>query len=84
MRTVNRSQLVTADLSGGGGGFVECLLKERSVLTAAREAAGEGSREQGLWGVGSYRSRWTTFRIFPSVAVPVSSGSSIQSVEKQR
>ena len=66
MRTVSRTGLVSAGLGlGAVGGFVGSLLRERSALTAARDAAGEGSEELPSWGAGSYRSRWTTFRTFP-------------------
>ncbi|GGW83186.1 hypothetical protein GCM10010350_79970 [Streptomyces galilaeus] len=85
MRTMSRTGLVGAALGlGAVGGFVGSLLKERSALTAARDAAGEGSEDQPSWGVGSYRSRWTTFRTFPSVAARVSSGSWTPSAVRQR
>lgn len=72
MRTMSRTGLVRAGLGlGAVGGFVGSLLRERSALTAARDAAGEGSEEQPSWGVGSYRSRWTTFRTFPSAVARV-------------
>ena len=72
MQTVSRTGLVTAALGlGAVGGFVGALLRERSALTAARDAAGEGSEEQASWGVGSYRSRWTTFRTFPTAVMSV-------------
>src|SRR5213076_1902670 len=35
--------------TGRVGGFVGGLLRERSALTAARDAAGEGSEEQPSW-----------------------------------
>ncbi|GHK03578.1 hypothetical protein SY2F82_53750 [Streptomyces sp. Y2F8-2] len=85
MRTMSRTGLVTAGLSVGAvGGFVGSLLRERSALTAARSAAGEGSEELPSWGVGSYRSRWTTFRIFPSAVARVSSGNWTPSAERRR
>ncbi|WP_405526057.1 hypothetical protein OG426_27200 [Streptomyces canus] len=41
MRTMSRSGLVSAGLGlGAVGGFVGSLLRERSALTAARDAAG--------------------------------------------
>ena len=53
MRTVSRSGLVTAGLGlGAVGGFIGSLLRERSALTADRDAAGEGSEDQPSWGVG--------------------------------
>ena len=85
MRTVSRTGLVSAGLGlGAVGGFVGSLLRERSALTAARDAAGEGSEEQPSWGVGSYRSRWTTFRTFPGAVARVSSGSWIPSAARPR
>ena len=85
MRTVSRTQLVTAGLGlGAVGGFVGSLLRELSALSAVRGAAGEGSEEHPQWGVGSYRSRWTTFRTSPSAAEAASSGNSIPSAEKRR
>ncbi|GAA3819085.1 hypothetical protein GCM10022206_66730 [Streptomyces chiangmaiensis] len=85
LRTMSRTGLVTAGLGlGAVGGFVGSMLRERSTLTAARDAAGEGSEELPSWGVGSYRSRWTTFRTFPIVVGRVSSGSWIPSAVKQR
>lgn len=85
MQSVSRAGLMTAGLGlGAVGGFVGSLLRERSALTAARDAAGEGSEELPSWGVGSYRSHWTTFRTFPSVAGRVSSGSWIRSAAKPR
>ncbi|MFE2300195.1 hypothetical protein ACFXAW_18580 [Streptomyces sp. NPDC059445] len=85
MQTVSRTGLVTAGLGlGAVGGFVGSLLRERSHLTAARDAAGEGSEEQPSWGVGSYRSRWTTLRTFPSTVARASSGNWILSAVKPR
>ena len=85
MRTMSRTGLVSAGLGlGAVGGFVGSLLRERSALTAARDAAGEGSEEQASWGVGSYRSRWTTFRTSPTVAGRVSSVSWTQSAVRPR
>ncbi|GGN66226.1 hypothetical protein GCM10011579_037550 [Streptomyces albiflavescens] len=85
MQTVSRTGLVTAGLGlGAVGGFVGSLLRERSALTAARDAAGEGSEEHPSWGAGSYRSRWTTFRTFPTAVARVSSGSWIQSAVRPR
>ena len=85
MRAMNRTGLVSAGLGlGAVGGFVGSLLRERSALTAARDAAGEGSEELPSWGVGSYRSRWTTSRIFPSAAARASSGSWTQSAVRPR
>ncbi|GGJ15092.1 hypothetical protein GCM10010121_027250 [Streptomyces brasiliensis] len=85
MRTMSRTGLVSAGLGlGVVGGFVGGLLRERNALTAARDAAGEGSEEQPSWAVGSYRSRWTTFRTFPSVVARASSGSWTQSAARQR
>lgn len=83
MQSVSRSRLVTVGLGlGAVGGFICSLLLERSALTAARDAAGEGSEEQPSWGVGSYRSHWTTFPISPDVAGRVFSGSLIRSAGK--
>ncbi|GHD76779.1 hypothetical protein GCM10010317_093750 [Streptomyces mirabilis] len=85
MQIVSRTGLVTAGLGlGAVGGFIGSLLRERSALTAARDAAGEGSEEHPSWGAGSYRSRWTTFRTFPSAVARVSSGNWIPSVGKPR
>ncbi|GDY64341.1 hypothetical protein SAV14893_037340 [Streptomyces avermitilis] len=85
MRTVSRTGLVTAGLGlGAVGGFVGSLLRERSALTAARDAAGEGSEELPSWGAGSYRSRWTTFRTFPSAVARVSSGNWTPSAARPR
>lgn len=56
--------LVAAGLGlGAVGGFVGSWVHDRN---------------EGLttWGVGSFRSRWTTFRTSPSAAGRVSSGSS--------
>lgn len=51
MRTVSRTGLVSAGLGlGAVGGFVGSLLRERSALTAARDAAGEESEELPSWG----------------------------------
>ncbi len=84
MRSVSRGQLVTAGLGiGAVGGFVGSLLREWSALSAARGAAGEESGERP-WGVGSYRSRWTTLRIFPSGVAVASSGNSTPSAVKRR
>ena len=53
MRMTSRTGLVSAGLGVGAVGvFIGSLLRERSALTAAREAAGEGSEEQPSWGVG--------------------------------
>ena len=86
MRTMSRTGLVSAGLGlGAVGGFIGSLLRERSALTAARDAvAGEGSEEQPSWAAGSYRSRWKTSRTFPSVFARVSSGSSTQSAVRPR
>lgn len=85
MRSVSRSRLMTVGLGlGAVGGVVGSLLLERSALTVAHDVAGEGSEEQPSWGVGSYRSHWTTFPISPDDAVHVSSGSLIRSVGKLR
>ncbi|GGN03453.1 hypothetical protein GCM10011578_026300 [Streptomyces fuscichromogenes] len=85
MRSMSRTGLVSAGLGlGATVGFFGSLLRERSALAAARDAAGEGSEEQPSWGVGSYRSRWTTFRTFPSAVARVSSGNWIPSAAKQR
>ncbi|AKZ56815.1 hypothetical protein SAM23877_3770 [Streptomyces ambofaciens ATCC 23877] len=85
MRTMSRTGLVGAGLGlAAVGGFFGSLLRERSALTAARVAAGEGSEEQPSWGAGSYRSRWTIFRIFPSAVARVSSGNWTPSAAKPR
>ncbi|GAB3175803.1 hypothetical protein GCM10027162_23230 [Streptomyces incanus] len=85
MRMMNRTGLVSTGLAiAVFGGFIGSLLKERQALKAVREAAGEGSEEQASWDVGSYRSRWTTFRTFPSTVARASSGSLIPSVVRQR
>ncbi|MGX1119369.1 GNAT superfamily N-acetyltransferase [Streptomyces ambofaciens] len=83
MRTMSRTELVSAGLGlGAVGGFIGSLLRERSALTAARDAAGEGSEGQASWGAGSYRSRWTTFRTFPSAVARASSGNWTPSVAR--
>lgn len=70
MRMTSRTGLMSAGLGVGVvSGFIGSLLRERSALTAARVAAGEGSEEQPSWAVGSYRSRWTTFRTSPALPV---------------
>ena len=85
MRTVSRSRLMTVGLGlGAVGGFFGSLIRERSALAAARDAASEGSEEPPSWGVGSYRSPWTTFRISPDAAARVSSGSLTRSAGKLR
>src|SRR5690606_30091055 len=85
MRKTSRTGLLYAGLGVGAvSGFVGSLLRERSALTAAREAADEGSEEQPSWAVGSYRSRWTTFRTSPSAAARASSGSVTPSAARQR
>ncbi|GHC36661.1 hypothetical protein GCM10010507_07360 [Streptomyces cinnamoneus] len=85
MRTVSRTGLVAAGLSlGAVGGFVGSFLKEFGALNAARSVARDGSEELAAWGVGSYRSRWTTSRTFPSAAAPASSGSWTPSAAKPR
>lgn len=77
MRSVSRTGLLAAGFGLAAlGGFVGGLLREQAALTALRGAAGEGSEDLVPWAVGSYRSRWTTFRISRSAAAPASSGSS--------
>ena len=47
VRTMSRTGLVSTGLGlGAVGGFVGSMLRERSALTAARDAAGKGSEEQ--------------------------------------
>src|SRR5690606_40131222 len=85
MQMTSRTRLVRAWLGAGAvGGFVGSLLRERSALAAACEAAGEESEEHPSWGVGPYRSRWTTVSTSPSAVARVSSGSSTPSAVRQR
>ncbi|CAD5971971.1 protein of unknown function [Streptomyces sp. KY75] len=85
LRTVSRSRLVTVGLGlGAVGGFVGSLFHERNALAAARDAAGERSEGSPPWGVGLYRSPWTTFKISPSAAARASSGSLTRSAGKPR
>ncbi|BDM73473.1 hypothetical protein HEK616_69600 [Streptomyces nigrescens] len=85
MRSVSRTGMLAAGFGlAAVGGFVGGLLREPAVLTALRGAAGERSEDLVPWAVGSYRSRWTTFRISPSAAAPVSSGSSTPSAARPR
>ncbi|GAA2926452.1 hypothetical protein GCM10020221_22980 [Streptomyces thioluteus] len=76
MRSVSRAGWVATGLGLGAiGGFVGGLLREPSVLSAARNAARAGSEELARWGVGSYRSLWTISRTSRSAVAPASSGS---------
>lgn len=85
MRSVSRTGLLAAGFGlAAVGGFVGGLLREQVALTALRGVAGEESEDLGSWAVGSYRSRWTTFRTSPSAAAPVSSGSSTPSAARPR
>ncbi|GGX06305.1 hypothetical protein GCM10010341_29770 [Streptomyces noursei] len=85
MRSVSRTGLLAVGFGLAAlGGFVGGLLREQAALTALRGVAGEGSEDLVPWAVGSYRSRWTTFRISPSAVAPVSSGSSTPSAAKPR
>src|SRR5919198_1412808 len=85
MRSVSRTGLLAAGFGlAVVGGFVGGLLREQAALTALRGAAGERSEDLVSWAVGSYRSRWTTFRISPSAVAPASSGSSTPSVARPR
>src|SRR5690606_27417405 len=85
MQMTSRTRMVSAWLGVGAvGGFVGSLLRERSALAAACEAAGEESEEHPSWGVGSYRSRWTTCGTRPSAAALVASGRATPSAVRQR
>lgn len=85
LKELDRTEWVSAGLGlGAVGGFIGSLLRERSALTAARDAAGEGSEEHPSWGAGSYRSRWTTFRTFPSAVARASSGNWTPSAARPR
>lgn len=70
MQSVSRTGLLAAGFGlAAVGGFVGGLLREQAALTALRGVAGEGSEDLVSWAVGSYRSRWTTFR--PPQALPL-------------